>query len=72
MEKVGYRETLAHLTATFPNKGAISPREVAACLGCDIKTVYSAMARVRNPLPSVKVGAKKTIVPIPALARWLS
>lgn len=72
MEKASYRDTIAHLNDLFPGRASITAQEAAQVLDCDIKTVRSSMARVKNPLPSVKVTEKKVVIPIPAFARWLS
>jgi hypothetical protein len=40
-------------------------------LGLDVKTIYGAVARKYNPLPHMKVGQKRILIPIPGLARWM-
>ena len=70
MEKSGYREMLELLTTTFPGKITITPKEAATVMNANIKTVYSAINRVKNPLPA-KTLAGKIIIPITAFAQWL-
>lgn len=71
MEKEGYRENLELLRETFPGRGAITVKEAAEFLGAALSTVYSAMERRRNPLPSQHLDGKK-LIPIVPFARWLS
>ena len=70
MEKQGYREAIELLNESFPGRGAISVKEAAGYIGCDIRKVYECIKRVNNPIPSTKVGCK-TVIPITGLARWL-
>lgn len=70
MEKSGYREMLELLTTTFPGKITITPKEAAAIMDANIKTVYSAINRVKDPLPAKSL-AGKIIIPITAFAQWL-
>ena len=70
MEKEGYRETLAFLSGMFPGKAFITVNEAAELIGAHITTVYDAIKRKRNPLPSKKL-CGKIVIPIPALARWM-
>lgn len=71
MELVGYRETLETLNDMFPDRVAIDVDECAKALGVNIKTVYTSINRVNNPLPTVKIGSRKTMIPIARLARWM-
>lgn len=71
MEKSGYRENLELLREIFPGKGAITVKETATFLGVAEGTVYSAILRKYNPLPSTKLNGKK-LIPIVPLAKWLS
>lgn len=71
MEKVGYRENLEMLREMYPGKVSLTVAEVAGAMGLDIKTVYNAISRRYDPLPHVKCGEKRIIIPIPALARWM-
>ena len=71
MELKGYRETIGFLAEVFPGKVSITPDEASIALGCDVKTVYNAINRVKNPIPAIRVAPKKIIIPIPAFARWL-
>ena len=71
MELKGYRETIGLLSEVFPGKISITPDEASNAMGCDVKTVYNAINRVKNPLPAQRLAAKKIIIPIPAFARWL-
>lgn len=70
MEKEGYRETLAFLSGLYPGKVCLTVKETADAMGSNICTVYEALKRVRNPLPSKKLNGK-IVIPIPALARWM-
>ena len=70
MEKVGYREQLEFLTTMFPGKAAITVNETATIMGTRPQTVYQAIHRVRDPLPSCKI-LGKVLVPIAGLARWM-
>lgn len=72
MEKANYRDTIAHINGLFPDRLTITPQEAARVMTCDIKTVYNSIARVKNPLPAVRMTRKKIVIPIPAFARWLS
>lgn len=71
MEKVGYREQLELLTNMFPGKAAITVSETAVILGTRPGTVYQAIRRVKDPLPSRKI-LGKVLVPLTGLARWLA
>ena len=71
MEKPGYREALLMLRDLFPGKAVISVKEAATVLNANVCTVYEAVKRKYNPLPSKKLSGK-TVIPIPALASWLS
>jgi predicted regulator of amino acid metabolism with ACT domain len=71
MEKEGYRATLAMLTERYPDRVAISVDEAAAAIGVNRKTVYAAIKRRYNPMPSQKVTPSRVVIPIPALAKWL-
>ena len=72
MEKLGYRENYERLLNLFPDRASISSSEAASVLGCCSKTVLAAIKRTRNPIPATKVSAKKYIISITDLARWLS
>ena len=71
MEKAGYREQHELLLAYFPGRAAISVSEVAGILGTRPETVYQAIRRVKDPLPSRKV-LGKVLVPVTGLARWMA
>ena len=71
MEKKGYREQLEMLKDRFPDRVTISLQETAKVLGVNIKTVYSARERVKNPLPSIQIAKNRYIVPITSLAKWM-
>ena len=71
MEKPGYREALLMLRDLFPGKAVISVKEAATVLNANVCNVYEAVKRKYNPLPSKKLSGK-TVIPIPALASWLS
>ena len=72
MEKQNYRITLEQVRELFPGRLTLSPEEVAKILGCDRKTVYSAINRRKNPLPSTRLSTKRILVPIASFASWLS
>ena len=71
MEKIDYRENLELLREMFPGKLSLSVPEAASVMGLDVKTVYNAVSRRYNPLPCMKVGEKRILIPIPGLARWM-
>lgn len=71
MEFKGYREALEYLEKLFPLRAFIDVAEFAEISGLNIKTVYEAMEKSKNPLPSKVVGKKHKIIPIPALALWM-
>lgn len=71
LEKPGYRENYELLRELFPGRATVSTVEAAAAIGTDVRTLRAATQLVRNPLPSCKVGDKKIVIPIPALARWM-
>jgi hypothetical protein len=71
MEKIDYRENLELLREMFPGKLSLSVPETASVMGLDVKTVYNAVSRRYNPLPHMKVGEKRILIPIPGLARWM-
>lgn len=70
MEKKGYRDALDMLREMFPGRVAITVKDAATVLGANTCTVYEAIKRKYNPLPSKKA-AGKIVIPIPALASWL-
>lgn len=72
MEKAGYRENLEILMMAFPGRVTITPFEAAKVMNVDIKTIYSTMSRVKNPLPTKTLASRKVVIPIGALARWMS
>ncbi len=72
MEKKDYRATLELLTEMFPGKMTITPKEAAAVMGADVDTVYAALKKQYNPLPSRKLTKKKIVIPLTGFARWLS
>lgn len=77
-EKEGYRDMLSLLrervAELFPDKcGAmLSTEQVAAVLGCNVKTVVSNINKRYNPLPAKNIGQGRKIyrVAITDLARW--
>jgi hypothetical protein len=71
MEKKDYRVNLEMLNEMFPGKAAITPKEVATVLSANVDTVYAAIKKKYDPLPSNKLTKKKIVIPIPGLARWL-
>lgn len=71
LEKPGYRDNYELLRELFPGRATVSTVEAAAAIGTDVRTLRAATQLARNPLPSCKVGDKKVVIPIPALARWM-
>ncbi len=71
-EKEGFRENMEMLISAFPGRVSITPKEAASIMNVNIKTVYSAISRQRNPLPAVSITSKKIIIPIAAFARWIT
>lgn len=71
MEKQGYREALELLVERYPNRATLTVKETAETMGIPLNTVYDSINRVRNPLPSKRLG-RKIVIPIPALARWMA
>lgn len=72
MEKQGYREILETLRERFPGKVTITIQEAAEALGIDVRAIYSAMNRVRNPLPVKRITKRRIVIPIASLARYLA
>ena len=77
MERVGddiYREMLANYESKYPGRSFLRPKEVADELGCDIKTVRTAIERKHNPIPARNIGAgihnKTYVIPIAPFIRW--
>lgn len=70
-EKIGYRENYELLRELFPGRATVSTTEAAQAIGIDVRTIRAAIELVRDPLPSCKIGEKKVVIPIPALARWM-
>ena len=70
----GYYEMLELIEKKHPNKAFLKPKEVAELMGCNIKTVVSAINKKHNPLPARNVGGgarnKSYIVPVTELCRW--
>lgn len=71
MEKRGYAETLAWLEKMYPDRATISVKEAAKAMDASDRTVYDAVKRRYNPLPSQKLTRKKIVIPLPAFAKWL-
>lgn len=71
MEKQGYRENIALIAEAFPGQIAISVDEAAKVMGVNRNTVYEAVKRKVNPIPSQKVNRKRIVIPVAGLARWL-
>ena len=69
---MNFRDNLELLTTLFPGRATISPKEAATAMGADVGTIYDAMRRVHNPLPSVKLSPKKIVIPVAQLASWMS
>mgnify|MGYP002513058336 CR=1 FL=1 len=71
LEKAGYRENYELLRELFPGRATVTTVEAAEAMGADVRTIRAAIELVRDPLPSCKIGEKKVVIPIPALARWM-
>lgn len=71
MVVAGYYEQLEFIKELCPGVTDLTVKQCADIMGLDIRTVYNMTKRVKDPLPVKKVGAKKVVIPIPALARWL-
>ena len=77
-EKAGYRDHLAYirerLEELYPGAAPImlSTEQVAAVLGCNVKTVISNINKRYNPLPAKNIGSGRKIwrVAVTDLARW--
>ena len=58
----------------YPGKAFLKPKEAAAVLGVNIKTVVAAIERKYNPLPARNIsnGIKKKsyVIPVTELCRW--
>jgi predicted HTH domain antitoxin len=70
VEKKDYRVNLELLVGLFPERAAISVKEAAEVLDSNINTVYAAIKRRKDPLPSKKL-CGKTVIPIAGFARWM-
>ena len=71
MEVKGYREQLAKLEDLFPRRLSITPDEAASVIGCDRRTVYATMYRVKDPLPHVRLSKRCVTIPLTQFAAWL-
>lgn len=71
MEKQGYRENIALIAEAFPGQLAISVDDAAKVMGVNRNTVYEAVKRKINPIPSQKVNRKRIVIPVAGFARWL-
>lgn len=77
-EKMGYRDMLSYITERvaelYPDKcGAmLSTDQVAAVLGCNVKTVVANINKRYKPLPAKNIGNGRKVyrVAITDLARW--
>ena len=67
----GYYEQLEFIKDLYPGVVSLSVKQCADLMGLDVRTVYAMTRRVKDPLPTKKVGTKKIVIPIPSLARWL-
>lgn len=71
MEVKGYRESLEMIREYFPDRISINPDECAKLMGVDRKTVYAAIRKAKNPLPSKRLGSRGYQIPVTRLAEWL-
>lgn len=76
-EKIGYRDNLAliteRITESFPESmGVLTTEQVAAFLGCNVKTVLRNINKKYNPLPARNIGVGRNVyrIAITELARW--
>ena len=77
-EKQGYRDQLVFfkekLDELYPDKTPLmlTTEQVAAVLGCNIKTVIANINKRYNPLPAKNIGCGRKIyrVALTDLARW--
>ena len=72
MEVRGYRQMLEIVLQRFPNRIAVTPKEIADVLGIDQKTVYQACKKERNPIPCVRLSKRMILIPISEFATWLA
>lgn len=77
-EKLGYRDHLVFikdkLDELYPGENLImlTTEQVAAVLGCNVKTVISNINKRYNPLPAKNIGNGRKVyrVAVTDLARW--
>lgn len=65
-EKEGFRDQYRMLAERFPDKEAISVTEACSLLGVDRRVIVET-----KDFPKIRLGAKY-IIPLVALARWMS
>lgn len=68
-------DTLKELISElYPGRAFLKPKEAAAVMGVNIKTVIAAIERKYNPLPARNVSSgiknKSYIIPIPEFCKW--
>ena len=71
MEPKGYRENLEVIQEQFPDRISINPDECARVMGVDRKTIYAAIRKKTNPLPTIRLGSRGYQIPVSRLARWM-
>ena len=62
----GYRETLALIRESFPDRVALTRAEAAKILGCSAKTLQR-----KTEIPCVAMG-QTVRYPVDGLARWIA
>lgn len=72
MDREKHKETLEILRETFPGKLSISVKEAAMVMGVDPDTIYEAIRNKTKTFPYQKVSAKKIIIPLVGLSKWLA
>lgn len=65
-EKVDFRDNLAFLASRFPDRAGLELNECCELFHCDRKTIME-----DTEFPHKKISGK-IVIPIPALAKWMS
>lgn len=72
MEKRGLRDVIEDISTKFsPKQGVLTVKEVAEYLNVSEACVYRYINYPRNPLPHIRLGRGKIMIPIPELARFM-
>ncbi len=74
MRAKGYDEFIEIIERLYPGRAFLKPKEAAAVMGCNIKTVVAAIEKRHNALPARNISGgiknKSYIIPVSELARW--